>query len=529
MTARRRISAGLLLAIAAIGPREAVAQGPTVSSASASVPGSTVSRMGRIPGTGGGVFANEPGADQMILGGGRPGPSFPRVQPSPNMGQGMGGRLISSGITAPVKITAGAFPVYGPLALPTAAEDEGPADGLTLDQALDRVVLENFDLRSRFLEIPQAEADVLTAGLRANPILFADAQLVPYGKYTRDRPGGATQSDVNISHPFDISGKRRARTLAARRIENVIEAQYQDAVRIQIDNLYTLFVDILAARETVRLAKASVEGLDRLLEVTETLYKKADATSVDVGRVRVQRLSAEVGLDDARENLRRSKHGLATLLNIPADQAESLEIQASIAPPAVNLPSAADLVQLALETRPDLIAHRLGVGRSRAEVDLARAERFQDVYLLFQPYTFQDNAPIGAKSATSWALGATVPVPLFNRNQGAILRSRLNVHQTVIELSALEQHVVNEVVQAERAYSTTRAILKRTEQELLPASRRMRDDALELFTSGELEAAAFFERQRWYNEDVRRYRDTLVRHRRGTLRLNTAVGRRILP
>ena len=137
-------------------------------------------------------------------------------------------------------------------------------------------------------------------------------QLIPYGHYTRDRPGGPTQADVNISHPFDVSGKRIARTGVARRAENLMQAQYQNAVRLQIDNLYTAFVDVLAARETVRLAKASVEGLDQVVKTAQTLYDKADATSVDVGRVRAQRASAEVGLDEARVNLqRRSRHSRA--------------------------------------------------------------------------------------------------------------------------------------------------------------------------------------------------------------------------
>ena len=90
-----------------------------------------------------------------------------------------------------------------------AADDDGPPDGLTLDQAIERMIRENLDLRGKFYEIPQAQADILTAGLRANPVFYADAQLVPYGRYTRDRPGGQTQYDVNISYPLDVSRSGR--------------------------------------------------------------------------------------------------------------------------------------------------------------------------------------------------------------------------------------------------------------------------------------------------------------------------------
>ena len=57
-----------------------------------------------------------------------------------------------------------------------------------------------------------AKADILTAGLRANPILYSDVQCVPYGSFSRARPGGQTQYDVNVSYPLDITRKRQART-----------------------------------------------------------------------------------------------------------------------------------------------------------------------------------------------------------------------------------------------------------------------------------------------------------------------------
>ena len=70
----------------------------------------------------------------------------------------------------------------------------------------------------------------------------------------------------------DPSGKSAERAL------NVLEAQFQNAVRLQINNLYTAYVDVLAARETVRFAQASAAGLDKVLAVTDTLYKRALAT-----------------------------------------------------------------------------------------------------------------------------------------------------------------------------------------------------------------------------------------------------------
>jgi cobalt-zinc-cadmium efflux system outer membrane protein len=441
----------------------------------------------------------------------------------------MGGAPAPTGIAAPRPLPITTLPVYGPLALPSANEEEGPRDGLTLDEAIERLVRDNLDLRSKFFELPQAKADVLTAGLRANPIFYADGQLIPYGRYARARPGGPPQYDVNISQPFDLSRKRQARTVAAERAVSVLEAQFQNAVRAQIDNLYTTYVDVLAARETVRFAQASVEGLDRVLKVSETLFKKANVTRPEVGRFRIQKQAADFGLREARDALLRRKLSLAALLNIPPDQAEALELRGTIADLAPAPSSIDELVRLALDVRPDLVAQRLSIQQATANVQLAKANRFADVYVLYQPYTFQDNSPFGTKSSTSWALGVTVPVPIYDRNQGNLLRAGLNVTQTEVGSIAMERAIAQEVIRAEREYDVSRAAVAHFERNLLPFARQMLDDAFRLFTKGEGDALSYSLAQRDYNDAIRQYRDALVRHRRSMLALNTAVGRRVLP
>ena len=153
-----------------------------------------------------------------------------------------------------------------------------------------------------------------------------------------------------------------------------------------------------------------------------------------------------------------------------------MELRGTIRDLAPPPPPADELVRMALAVRPDLVAYRLGIARAEADVRLARAKRFPDVYVLYQPYTFQNNAPFDAKSADSWALGVTVPLPVYNRNQGNIQRARLNVVAVADRAGRAGAAVVTEVRQAEREYALTRAAVERIERDLLPAARRVRDD-----------------------------------------------------
>jgi cobalt-zinc-cadmium efflux system outer membrane protein len=469
----------------------------------------------------------QPGRDDMLLG--RVGPSAPRVPTSITTPGGVyQGPPPRQGIIAPQPLPVPRAPFYGTLDLPK-EEEEGPPTGLTLDQVIDMLVRQNLDLRAKWLEIPQARADVLTAGLRANPILYADSQLIPYGSDSPRRPGGPTQYDVNISHPIDYSHKRRARMAYATRALRVMEAQYQNEVRLAIQNLYNAYVDVLAARETVRAARTSVEGLDELLRINRELYRQKNATSADVDQAKADREIAAAGLISALEDLLQRKRTLAEILNLPPEAAERLELRGAIGDLAPPPPPKEQLIELAIANRPDIGAFRLGIAAAQANVGLQLANRFSDAYLLYQPYTFQNNAPFGKESATSWALGITVPLPIYNRNQGNVERARINVYQSQVQLSMLERRIVTEVQQAVSEYLVSARIVRHIRGEIEPALKRARNDRFELFHEGEVTKFVFLDAQRKYNDTVKAYLDSIVRHRRSMLALDTVVGQRILP
>ncbi|MFM1801398.1 MAG: Cobalt-zinc-cadmium resistance protein CzcC, partial [Planctomycetota bacterium] len=174
-------------------------------------------------------------------------------------------------------------------------------------------------------------------------------------------------------------------------------------------------------------------------------------------------------------------------------------------------------------------AFRIGIERAFEDVRLARANRFSDVYLLYQPYTLQDNRPEHLPGANSWAIGVTVPLPIFNRNQGNIARARLNVDQTRLELEAIENQLKNQVFDAYEEFRISEHAINTLEQEILPASKQVRDDTYKLFAAGEQELASYLAAQREYNDAVRQYRDSMARLRRASLSINTVVGSRIVP
>jgi cobalt-zinc-cadmium efflux system outer membrane protein len=484
------------------------------------------------PGRSGAVDIGGAGRTETVIPVG-PGPSYPRVprgitQPPEPFGlePGLGIETV-----APLPEPGKSVPLGGRLGRPAELLPE-PAEGMTIDEAIERLLQTNLELRAQEMEIAKARADVLTAGLRGNPLVYTDAALIPYGNFA-DSAGGPTQYDANITLPLDVNNKRQRRIEVAAQAQRVTEALFQDAARLQIDNLCTAWSDVLAARASIRFLRSGIESLEAQKQATEALVPRGKLSRSDVNNVEILIDSTDLTLLEAQETHDDAMRTLAALLGIPPDEAETFPIRGQLRVEDVQLPPVEDLVTRARACRPDLMAFRLGVNRAHAEVRLARANRLDDAFLIYQPMTAQEGLKPGDRAAYSWAMGVTVPLPVFNRNQGNIARAEHTVAQTRTQLSNLERQVMLEVQRAEAAFHVTRATIRRIEAEILPAARENLDLALrgadpdaENDNEGTI---AIIEAQRAYGEIARQYLEALVRHRRSMFRLNTAVGQRVLP
>ncbi|HVC93533.1 MAG TPA: TolC family protein [Pirellulales bacterium] len=418
-------------------------------------------------------------------------------------------------------------PLYGLLDLPS-GEVEGPPNGLTLDEAIARLLRRNPDLSAKRFEIPEARADILTASQRSNPFYFVSASNFPYQPYSTDRPGG-NQYSASIVQPFDINRKRDARMQAAASAVRVLEAQYQNAVRLAIDDLYVAFTDVIVERDTLRYAEVSLAGARTMLDAARKQAHAGEISESDELNLAIQYETASLGLDQERSELFQAKHRLAALLMIPREQAAQLELRGLVKAPEAPLPDRDDLVRMALDNRPDVMAFRLGIHRAQADVQVARKEWVEDLFVVYSPYQFQNNAHIGGQNATSFSVGLMSSIPLYDRNQGEVRRAELNVAQTRSALDAREREAIAEVERSVQEYYASREAVRRIEKFVLPASEKVRAIAYREHEAGRTSTVDYLFALRDRNEIVRQYRDALIRHRRSMLQLNTAVGRRLLP
>jgi len=512
----------------ATSPRSAILEFPNLGP----VPGSLEPSLGAGPGDldAGPSF---PGgtAGSGILGGRQRTGRIPRGRrPGPLGSTLTANRGLQLPESLPEPAPSGSVPIPVTTIDTSIIDDPGPSDGLTLDAAIERMMACNLDLRALRHEITQADADVLTAGLRTNPLIYMDTQFIPYGTFNNARPGGPTQYDINITYPIDVSRKRQARTVVARMARSTIEAQFQDVTRRQIDNVYRAFVNLQAARIDMLMARATVHRQERLLATLERSARPGDAAAADaIDHLALVLERSRSGLGDSVEAFADAQEGLGVLLGLPPHETATLEPQGRLRTDLGDPPPLEELTSIALQCRPDLHAARIGVSRAGAEIQLQRANRFDDVYLFYDPFTYQDNRPFGLSDATSWAIGVTCALPIYNRNQGNIARAESNVSQTKLELAALERRLVSEVRLAEREYRRSREALEQIERSILPRISAMLERKTEQFTTGRITADDYEGHLDDASEVAHSHREALVRHRRAVFDLNTAVGLRLLP
>lgn len=405
--------------------------------------------------------------------------------------------------------------------------EDGSADGLSLDAAIERLLSANPELAAQFQDIPKARADILTAGLHSDPVVFLTASPIPYGRYSAQRPG-ATTYDITFVQPLDLSGKHRTNKRVAEKYVPILEAHYQDAVRLEIDRLFTVYVNVLEARATARAAQASLQHLAEAEQRRGEQDGRDRLSQTDKKRLSIRRARARIALRQAEATLVNALRNMSVLLAIPAEEADRLRIHGSLHDRAPPPPTTEELIEIARHARPDLLALQLSVDRARAELRREKAEAVDDFFLFFSPYQLVDLTPQGNQIANSWELGLMIPIPSLNRNQGEIARARVNVSQWRTEVERAEQTIVDEVRRAASEYAVSRAIVQQYERDILGNLGSRRKEAnRRLAEEGDFDS--FLAAQRDYEETIRSYVEALARHRRSMLRLNTVVGQRILP
>ena len=179
----------------------------------------------------------------------------------------------------------------------------------------------------------------------------------------------------------------------------------------------------LQAKAVLQLAKDNLVYYDHVLEISRDRFNAGDIAQIDLDRLELQRVQYESDLQTAEENLQTAKIQLLTLLNdrTPIEQFDVT------GPYDFNdqLMPRDEFRKIALDTRPDLKAAIEAVDKAQTDHKLAVANGSTDPTLsAWYTHNSSTNNPFGINT-----LGVSVSIPLriFDRNQGEKLRTQLDI------------------------------------------------------------------------------------------------------
>jgi outer membrane protein, heavy metal efflux system len=409
-----------------------------------------------------------------------------------------------------------------PLVLCLAAQAQEP---WTWEKVRERFEQNNPTLQAGKLSIDESKAQEITAFLRPNPTftLSADGTQITPDKGVW-RPFAGTFESPGISYLRERQHKRELRLESAKKETLIAESSHADLERTLLFNLRGAFVSTLQAKATLQLAKDDLACYDHVLQISTGRFNAGDIAQIDLDRLELQRVQYESDVQTAEVNLRTAKIQLLTLLNDRAP-IEQFDVGGSF---DFNdqLMSRDQYRKIALDTRPDLRAALEAVNKAQTDHRLAVANGSTDPTLsAWYTHNSSNNNPFGLNTA---GVSLSVPLRIFDRNQGERLRTQLDITRNEKLRDAAEAGVLSDVDSAYATLESNLILLRPYKARYLQQSVRVRDTVAFAYQHGGTSLLDFVNAQSEYRTVQLSYVNLVGAYLSAANQLNLAVGREVV-
>jgi cobalt-zinc-cadmium efflux system outer membrane protein len=348
---------------------------------------------------------------------------------------------------------------------------------ITLDGAIRLALASNPTLRSATQSVEIADAARSQAGLIVNPEL----SVLREGMERENR----TQT-VQINQRLELGGKRSARVDVAEQ-ERQVALQDVAVAEAQLRaDVTAAYFEALIAQERLELARASVQVAEKATLVASKRVTAGRISPVEQSRSRVAEASVRLELAQASTELNLVRQRLAAFWG----RTDSAPL--SLARPAGDIPvlPSLDALRQTLEAGPQLRRAREQVEREEAQVRLERAQRVPDLTVTLGS---QRDNQIGHTQAV---VGVSVPLPLFNRNQGNMLAARRRTDKARSDLDAERLRVTQALSEAHQRAQLAQQEIASITTEILPVAQTTYDAAVTGFEAGKFSFLDVLDAQR---------------------------------
>jgi len=397
------------------------------------------------------------------------------------------------------------------------ADDHPIEQGMRLDAYLVLVGRSNLELASQKLSVPIADAQIAVARVFPEPVLSGGLAAIDIsGK------GAPTAWDIGLSQTIEIGGKRGARVDVATQQKSGAQADLDDFFRNLRANATNDFIDALHNRMVVERKSQTLANLERLVKVNDERLRAGDIGQVALiqSRVEAQRFHGEVLAAQGDAEVARLALGLR--IGSPAEKqvdpigdlripTRSFELQA--------------LLEQAHKLRPDLRSKGAALEAAKARLDLAHANRWEDLtlsggFLRTLPGTGAFTQP----AYNSLSAGLSIPLPLARIYRGELDAAQAGVTQAEYSLRQAQLVVETDVRQALARYDASVQRVQVYRGGILADADKVAEATLYSYQHGSATLLEVLDSQRTVNEVYLAYFDALSDYAKALVAVETTSG-----
>lgn len=314
---------------------------------------------------------------------------------------------------------------------------------ITLGQALDLFYKNNYDILINKYEIDKAYGDYVGAKLRPNPTFSLigtglKAHLLP--QKTDD-----TQQTIHIDQLIELGGKRGLRTNVAFAALEATNLSHKDVIRNLLIGFYNVYFSLQLDQLNTEFARYDLERFDRVLEVAGRRFDAGFLNLIDYTKIKL----ARIDLENNSTNFEKQYKADLESFNFLLASGTSLEPQKLTISEAFAEYSESNLIDIALKNRYDLLAFQKQSESAKYGISFAKALRIPDLTIGAEYESF------GTDNRSRVGAGVSIPIPLFNRNQGGILRSNAAYSQIDEQIRRVKRLIVSDIRQALTSYGAS--------------------------------------------------------------------------
>ncbi|MCL8303058.1 TolC family protein [Pseudomonas mosselii] len=343
----------------------------------------------------------------------------------------------------------------------------GPAgaQGLSLDQALDAAFSQNPDFAAIGREIGIAEGERQQAGLIPNPELSWEVE---------DTRRATSTTTVTLSQALELGGKRGARIEVAKAGQAIARLELERQRNSLRADVIQAFHAALRAQTALELAQQSQALTERGLRVVEGRVRAGQSSPVEATRAQVQLAQAEAAVRRARTERGVANQVLARLTGSAEARFDRLDASNLSPGPA---PQAEPLLAKVEQTAEWRLA-AAQIERGDASLGSEKAQRIPNLTVsLGSQYSREDRERVNV-------VGLSMPLPLFDRNQGNVLAAARRADQARDLRNAVELRLRSETRSALEQWGTAMGEVQAYDRTILPAAQQAVDTATRGFEMG---------------------------------------------